>query len=69
MELTFAQAVKGVNKELTVNIDANCKRCNGKGHEPGSKIQHCHHCNGTGMVSYVVVFNSIIENQNFSLVH
>ncbi|KAF5896957.1 dnaJ subfamily A member 3, mitochondrial, partial [Clarias magur] len=49
MELTFAQAVKGVNKELTVNIDATCKRCKGKGHEPGSKIQHCHHCNGTGM--------------------
>ncbi|KAK3520321.1 hypothetical protein QTP70_021358 [Hemibagrus guttatus] len=49
MELTFAQAAKGVNKEITVNIDATCQRCDGKGHEPGSKIQHCHHCNGTGM--------------------
>ncbi|XP_060747835.1 dnaJ heat shock protein family (Hsp40) member A3a [Tachysurus vachellii] len=49
MELTFAQAAKGVNKEITVNIEATCQRCDGKGHEPGSKIQHCHHCNGTGM--------------------
>ncbi|XP_076838067.1 dnaJ heat shock protein family (Hsp40) member A3a isoform X2 [Brachyhypopomus gauderio] len=49
MELTFIQAAKGVNKEITVNIDATCQRCNGKGHEPGSKIQHCNHCNGTGM--------------------
>ncbi|XP_026772056.2 dnaJ heat shock protein family (Hsp40) member A3a [Pangasianodon hypophthalmus] len=49
MELTFAQAAKGVNKEITVNIEAACQRCDGKGHEPGSKIQQCNHCNGTGM--------------------
>uniref|UniRef100_A0AAR2LFS3 DnaJ homolog subfamily A member 3, mitochondrial n=1 Tax=Pygocentrus nattereri TaxID=42514 RepID=A0AAR2LFS3_PYGNA len=49
MELTFTQAAKGVNKEITVNIDGTCQRCDGKGHEPGSKIQHCHQCNGTGM--------------------
>lgn len=52
MELTFSQAAKGVNKEITVNIDATCQRCDGKGHEPGSKIQHCHQCNGTGMVRH-----------------
>lgn len=63
MELTFTQAAKGVNKEITVNIDATCQRCDGKGHEPGSKIQHCHHCNGTGMVSYVVLFNSLSYKQ------
>ncbi|KAF7698252.1 dnaJ heat shock protein family (Hsp40) member A3a [Silurus meridionalis] len=49
MELTFTQAAKGVNKELTVNIEAACQRCHGKGHEPGSEIQRCNHCNGTGM--------------------
>lgn len=49
MELTFAQAAKGVNKEITVNIEATCQRCDGRGHEPGSKIQHCGSCNGTGM--------------------
>ncbi|XP_064415255.1 dnaJ heat shock protein family (Hsp40) member A3a [Latimeria chalumnae] len=49
MELTFTQAAKGVNKEITVNIDDSCQRCDGKGHEPGTKVQHCHYCNGTGM--------------------
>ncbi|XP_072299409.1 dnaJ heat shock protein family (Hsp40) member A3a isoform X3 [Eucyclogobius newberryi] len=49
MELTFNQAVKGVNKEMSVNIDAACQRCDGKGHEPGTKVQHCHYCNGSGM--------------------
>ncbi|XDV22191.1 hypothetical protein PO909_027141 [Leuciscus waleckii] len=51
MELTFTQAAKGVNKEITVNIDDACPRCDGKGHEPGTKVTHCHYCNGTGMES------------------
>ncbi|XP_033499681.1 dnaJ heat shock protein family (Hsp40) member A3a isoform X1 [Epinephelus lanceolatus] len=49
MELTFTQAAKGVNKEFSVNVEATCQRCDGKGHEPGTKVQHCHHCNGSGM--------------------
>lgn len=53
MELTFTQAAKGVNKEMTVNLDDACQRCDGKGSEPGTKVQHCHYCNGTGMVSGV----------------
>lgn len=50
MELTFTQAAKGVNKELTVAIDAACQRCDGKGHEPGSKVERCPVCSGSGMV-------------------
>lgn len=50
MELTFTQAAKGINKEITVNIDAACQRCNGKGHEPGSKVERCPVCSGSGMV-------------------
>lgn len=50
MELTFTQAAKGVNKEITINIDAACQRCNGKGHEPGSKVERCSVCSGSGMV-------------------
>lgn len=51
MELTFTQAAKGVNKEFSVNVEAACQRCDGKGNEPGTKVQHCHSCNGSGMVS------------------
>uniref|UniRef100_A0A3B3QTY4 DnaJ homolog subfamily A member 3, mitochondrial n=1 Tax=Paramormyrops kingsleyae TaxID=1676925 RepID=A0A3B3QTY4_9TELE len=49
MELTFMQAAKGVTKEISVNLEDTCQRCHGKGNEPGTKIQHCHYCNGTGM--------------------
>lgn len=50
MELTFTQAAKGVNKDFSVNIEAACQRCGGKGNEPGTKVQHCNSCNGSGMV-------------------
>ncbi|XP_060642708.2 dnaJ homolog subfamily A member 3, mitochondrial isoform X1 [Anolis sagrei] len=49
MDLTFNQAAKGVNKEIAVSINDACQRCDGKGNEPGTKVQHCHYCNGTGM--------------------
>ncbi|XP_021554033.1 dnaJ homolog subfamily A member 3, mitochondrial isoform X3 [Neomonachus schauinslandi] len=49
MELTFNQAAKGVNKEFTVNITDTCERCDGKGNEPGTKLQNCHYCGGSGM--------------------
>ncbi|XP_054459952.1 dnaJ homolog subfamily A member 3, mitochondrial-like isoform X2 [Anoplopoma fimbria] len=51
MELTFSEAAKGANKELSVNIDDSCPRCDGKRNEPGTKVSHCHFCNGTGMES------------------
>ncbi|MEE6497298.1 hypothetical protein FKM82_002703 [Ascaphus truei] len=49
MDLTFIQAAKGVNKEISLNMTDTCPRCDGKGNEPGTKLQHCHFCNGTGM--------------------
>ncbi|XP_063736885.1 dnaJ homolog subfamily A member 3, mitochondrial-like isoform X2 [Eleginops maclovinus] len=51
MELTFSEAAKGANKPLTVNLDDACPRCDGKGSEPGTRVSHCHYCNGTGMES------------------
>lgn len=52
MELTFAEAAKGVTKELSVNLEDACPRCDGKGSEPGTKVPPCHYCNGTGMVGF-----------------
>ncbi|XP_028913627.1 dnaJ homolog subfamily A member 3, mitochondrial isoform X1 [Ornithorhynchus anatinus] len=49
MELTFIQAAKGINKEFTVSMNDTCQRCDGKGNEPGTKVQQCHYCSGTGM--------------------
>ncbi|XP_071787654.1 dnaJ homolog subfamily A member 3, mitochondrial-like isoform X1 [Asterias amurensis] len=48
MDLTFSEAARGINKEVTVSMEDACDRCKGNRAEPGSKIVRCHHCNGTG---------------------
>uniref|UniRef100_A0A6M2DWM3 DnaJ homolog l(2)tid, mitochondrial n=1 Tax=Xenopsylla cheopis TaxID=163159 RepID=A0A6M2DWM3_XENCH len=49
MKLTFAQAARGVNKDVNVNIVDTCQKCRGSRCEPGTKPVKCTHCNGTGM--------------------
>jgi len=48
LNLSFAEAVNGVNKDIRVRVQAKCKRCNGKRAEPGSTYVKCPQCNGTG---------------------
>ncbi|XP_076319570.1 dnaJ homolog l(2)tid, mitochondrial isoform X2 [Tachypleus tridentatus] len=49
MKLSFQQAARGVNKDVTVNIIDTCPKCNGSRCEPGTKAIRCPYCNGTGM--------------------
>lgn len=49
MNLTFAQAAKGVNKEINLNVVDTCPKCRGSRSEPGTKAVKCPYCNGTGM--------------------
>lgn len=49
MNLTFAQAARGVNKEVTLNVVDTCQKCGGARCEPGTKAIRCQNCNGTGM--------------------
>ncbi|CAJ1054138.1 dnaJ homolog subfamily A member 3%2C mitochondrial-like [Xyrichtys novacula] len=51
MDLTFLEAARGCDKNLDINVDYTCQRCDGKGNEPGTKVSHCHFCNGTGTES------------------
>ncbi|XP_053677461.1 protein tumorous imaginal discs, mitochondrial-like [Anopheles nili] len=49
MNLTFAQAARGVNKDIDVNVVDTCPKCTGSRCEPGTKAGKCQYCNGTGM--------------------
>ena len=49
MNLTFAQAAKGVNKDVSLNVVDTCIKCRGSRSEPGFKAVKCPYCNGTGM--------------------
>lgn len=50
LELDLEQAVKGAEVEITIPNIVSCKPCNGSGAKPGSKVNTCQTCGGTGQV-------------------
>lgn len=48
--IDFLEAVFGVEKEIKLNKTMTCGHCAGNGAEPGSKIDTCDTCKGTGRV-------------------
>ncbi len=50
LEITFQEAVFGVEKEIEVSRLEICPQCQGSGAEPGTKPIRCPQCNGTGEV-------------------
>ncbi len=53
VNLTFEEAVFGVDKEITITRDEICQTCNGSGAEPGTTPTRCATCNGTGEIRQV----------------
>lgn len=53
IQLTFEEAVFGVDKEIEITRDEVCKTCNGSGAEPGTHSSTCPICNGKGEVRTV----------------
>jgi len=50
LDLTFEEAVFGVEKEIEITRDELCMTCNGIGAEPGTSPVRCSTCNGSGEV-------------------
>jgi len=50
LELTFEEAVFGVEKEIDITRDEVCSTCNGSGAKPGTSPVRCSNCNGSGEV-------------------
>ncbi len=50
MEITFEEAVFGVEKEIDIPRQETCSQCHGTGAEPGTSPIRCPQCNGTGEV-------------------
>jgi len=53
LDLTFEEAIFGLEKEIEINRDETCLTCNGSGAEPGTTPVRCTSCNGTGEVRQV----------------
>ena len=48
--IEFEEAYRGVEREIDVPRLQTCDRCAGDGAEPGSQVDSCSNCNGTGQV-------------------
>lgn len=50
LSISFAEAVTGIEKDISLERKMKCNRCDGSGAEPGSKIDTCPVCHGSGQV-------------------
>ncbi|OGC88522.1 hypothetical protein A2419_02155 [Candidatus Adlerbacteria bacterium RIFOXYC1_FULL_48_26] len=48
LELSFKESVFGVKRTVLLAKTASCETCKGSGAEPGSKMETCKYCNGSG---------------------
>ena len=53
LRLTFDEAIRGVEKEITFTAPSRCETCASTGAEPGSNPITCPQCNGTGELRQV----------------
>jgi len=50
LEIKFEEAAFGCEKEVNLNREEECDVCHGKGAEPGTSVDTCSECHGTGEV-------------------
>ncbi len=53
ISLDFEEAVFGVEKNISLKKNIKCDVCSGTGAEPGSKVNTCNTCGGSGYVSQI----------------
>jgi molecular chaperone DnaJ len=63
LDLTFEEAVFGVEKEFEITRDEVCSTCNGSGAKPGTTPIRCATCNGSGEVRQVrqTILGSMVQ--------
>ncbi len=50
MDITFEESYLGVEKEIVINKYDECSTCHGKKAKPGTKVETCTMCGGTGQI-------------------
>lgn len=64
LDLTFEQAIFGVEKEISLTMDDVCSHCKGTTAEPGYELKTCDTCHGSGQQRRVMntIFGAIQQN-------
>ena len=53
VEVSLADAAAGTSQEVSYDAIARCEKCHGNGAEPGTPIETCERCGGTGRLQAV----------------
>jgi len=53
IEIPLESVLKDQQKEIKINKNVRCSRCEGSGAEPGSKVKECFSCRGKGRVQQI----------------
>lgn len=48
LEISFEEAIRGLSTEITVQKNSRCAACRGTGARPGSSVELCPECGGSG---------------------
>ena len=51
VEISFEDAIEGATVPIKLTRDAPCATCNGSGAEPGTPVETCPNCGGSGQVA------------------
>ncbi|MGI9027720.1 MAG: molecular chaperone DnaJ [Candidatus Saccharimonadales bacterium] len=64
LELSFEEAIFGIEHELKINLKDSCSHCKGTTAEPGYELKTCTTCKGTGQVIQPVrtIFGNINQS-------
>lgn len=54
LQLSFEEAVFGVEEKIQIDVDDECSHCHGKTVEPGYELKTCPTCHGSGQVNRVM---------------
>jgi len=64
LQLTFEEAIFGVQEKIEIDMDDECSHCKGTTVEPGYEMKTCQTCKGAGQVGRVMntMFGQIQQN-------
>ena len=64
LQLTFEEAVFGVEEKIEIDMDDECEHCHGTTVEPGHEMKTCPTCQGAGQIPRVMntIFGQIQQN-------
>lgn len=51
IRISFEESISGTEKELDLNLKDTCEKCHGTGAKPGSTVESCKKCGGSGQVT------------------